>query len=412
MSKVKIISIGLILFITFKATELLSQTAPLKYEITYSPHVEYNSILSKGKTFVWKSTDIDNSLSEEVSLKDIFNFHYQGELVKGFKISTNGWITFNTSLTSSEPQNNLGSPKINSVIAPFWDDISANSKVTFGQYFDASMRYMIEPYDHDSKVLTIEWGGMERTADGSTNLNFQLKLYEKSNGIQFLYGEMNGYTGGSNYIYSYSCGMNGSKISDVPKDGEVLALRHDNTSDFVSSDASVANKGCNSLYYLPNCYSTITFKPGEPNKPYIYTAILPGNDDQESAFHVPVVAAEPNGHCGQVYSSEGATPSHDLKTCKGIPDDDVWFKFTSYKSTIVTVKVYGAGGYDPVIEILDDGWSTLKEPACVNETGEGMTETWHSDKIVLKQGYYIRVYDARKGSGKTGVFSIAVFTTP
>lgn len=107
-----------------------------------------------------------------------FTFIYDGLSYTQFKVSSNGFITFNLSQTSSLPTNALVANAL--ILAPLWDDLSVDAT--------GSVRYELTG-DSPARILTVEFSNMRwgRGASGP-NASFQVKLYEGSNRIEFVYG--------------------------------------------------------------------------------------------------------------------------------------------------------------------------------------------------------------------------------
>ncbi|MBI5475037.1 MAG: T9SS type A sorting domain-containing protein [Ignavibacteriae bacterium] len=109
-----------------------------------------------------------------------FNFMYDGIAYTTFRASSEGWISFNTGMTSSILSNSLRSAGI--ILGPFWDDLDTEPIGT--------VHYVLEG-SAPNRVLTVEYKDIARTGNTAPVLNFQVKLFETSNVIQFVYGSMN-----------------------------------------------------------------------------------------------------------------------------------------------------------------------------------------------------------------------------
>ncbi len=116
-----------------------------------------------------------------ISLPADFNFNYLGTIYASIRVSKYGWIQFyNTSpsFTSIANVNELLSTSYKPLIAPLWDNLS-----TDGQ---SSIIYRTDDVS-PNRVFTIEyrdviWGG--------ARANFQVKLYETTHVIEFIYGQI------------------------------------------------------------------------------------------------------------------------------------------------------------------------------------------------------------------------------
>ena len=384
----------------------------LSYDVTRTTAIAFSSISATGTSVPsWKSgTNTDDNLSNSIPVG--FNFTYDGGTYSSFLVSVNGFITFNTSTssagTSSAPygyQNSDlsgGNPTSPLLLAPFYEDITCQGGQSNLQInLNNGIKYLTTG-SVGSRILTVEWIGMETFNTGGPNLNFQVKLFENGNAVEFLYGTMAGFDGTFNNVYSYSLGINATAVSTTPQNGEFLNQNITNTRSFVNTASSQLNS-------IPECYSKYRFTSGTYT-PYTVVSLVPTNDSLGTPVQLIVNATPCIDLCGTNYKSAFATKSRDA-TCIGTnPDDDVWFKFTAINANTL-IKVAGSGAYDAVLELYNNSMTSL---ACVNIVGIGLTETINSSTLVVGQNYFIRVYHNGSGSGLpgSGEFSICVSGTP
>lgn len=119
-----------------------------------------------------------------------FTFNYLGIDYTQVRINTNGWISLNLSGddVSSARNNYLFFNTLpQTVLAPWWDDLEADGS--------ANVLYQASGTS-PNRVFTVEWNNIlsYSSTASSARLNFQVKLYETSNVIEFCYGAV---TGGS-----------------------------------------------------------------------------------------------------------------------------------------------------------------------------------------------------------------------
>lgn len=118
----------------------------------------------------------DDVLSNTTSIG--FTFNFAGTNYTQFKVSSNGFITFNTSSTDPFYENsqvNAGTNK--PVLMPLWDDLQSTTRV----------RYRLEGSTPD-RIMKIEFRGNEwNYQSGADAIKFQVWLYEGSNRIEFRY---------------------------------------------------------------------------------------------------------------------------------------------------------------------------------------------------------------------------------
>lgn len=113
-----------------------------------------------------------------------FDFVYDGVTYTQFKMSSNGIISFNTSGTNSLTANDLSSANAASrpIIAPLWDDLDGGDIASSVASYELSG---VAP----NRVLTVEWKNWQWNYNATTNpvISFQVKLYETTNVIDFVY---------------------------------------------------------------------------------------------------------------------------------------------------------------------------------------------------------------------------------
>ena len=111
-----------------------------------------------------------------------FTFNYCGTDYTQFKVSSNGWLTFNTSETGSLTINDLdGTSTPQDRLAPLWDDLDGRASST-------SVAKYKTTGSAGSQILTVEWRNWEwNYSAGDGVISFQVKLYESDNHIEFVY---------------------------------------------------------------------------------------------------------------------------------------------------------------------------------------------------------------------------------
>lgn len=383
--------------------------APLNFNITRNTNTPYYSIVNSGNMFSWSGTyNADDKMSDALNLSSIgFNgFSYQGLAVTDLEVNTNGFVTFNLTSNATYTNNFSGQRQI---IAPFWEDLVCQGYIAGASQdiqkalLESSVKYLVTG-QQGNQVLTIEWSEMEIYNNAGPSINFQLKLYEQDDRIEFVYGRMFGFNGTVNYTYSYSVGLSASTVSATPTAGQLVCQQLANVLNF-------SNVNTNNLNELPDCYSTITFVPN-------ITAVAPSettpaltNDNCNTAIVLPIQNGIQNDFC-RVYSSKGATASSSIPVCNastsGTADDDVWFKFTVTNAGAYGITVNSSGSYNAVIQLFSGNCNTLTNISCTNATGNGLIETLTVDTLI-EGTYFVRVYDANTGAGGSGNFAISVY---
>lgn len=108
-------------------------------------------------------------------------------------------------------------------------------------------------------------------------------------------------------------------------------------------------------------------------------------------------------------TTTGATQSITANCNSANGDDDVWYSFVA-QATSHTVKVTGAAGFDPVIDIRSSTSCTGTNISCTDASGAGGTETANLTGLTVGTTYLVRVYHYSAGSGG-GNFDICVTHT-
>jgi hypothetical protein len=380
---------------TINGSAITAQVLNCTYSVSRTTGITYSSIVGNGGVPVtsWLSgTSADDNYSNPIPVG--FDFFYKGALRNVFTVSTNGWMSFNTSVGGSFFSNISTSVTLG--LAPFWDDLVClgNSSTNLN-----STIYTLVTGTSPNRVMTIEWRNMETYFNAGPNLNFQVKLYETTQNIEFLYGEMEGYDGTNDYTFSYTAGLTGS----VSTDYQFQLL--DNLQNF-SSTVQTA-----SLTRVPVCNTKYTFTDGAYvlGSPSAYAA--PSNDEPANAVVVTPNIGPCTDLCGTYFTSRLATGSTTSGLAPAIggttASGDVFFTFTTSSSTNYLIRVLGAGGFDPAVQLLNSNLS-LNGSNQINATGAGLTENMNITGLSPNTQYYIRIYHASGGTGTDGGFSLCV----
>ena len=221
--------------------------------ITYTPLTGANTISS------WRNTtNIDDNMSNDLPIG--FPFVYNGVRSESFRVSTSGFMTFNTTSTATGSgtlsygyQNTQFSSSTGTLhaLAPMYDDLQVVALAS-------SIVYKTEG-SAGNRILTVEWIGMDYSANTTPDLNFQVKVYESDGHIEFVYGTMTPGTA----TYTYSSGINAATMTAVPTAAELLTQQ-------TANSATFSNTASNALATVPESNSMISFTvPAQtaPNSP-------------------------------------------------------------------------------------------------------------------------------------------------
>jgi hypothetical protein len=139
-----------------------------------SSSVSYNPILGGSTLSAGASLD-----AQQITASIPFSFNFDGANYTSCVISVNGYVSFGGT-ASSNPNYPIESTSNIIAIAPLSMDltgIDANSAIKV-------LSTGVSP----NRIFTIEWRNLDIENSGLSSLNFQLKLYQTTNEIRFIYG--------------------------------------------------------------------------------------------------------------------------------------------------------------------------------------------------------------------------------
>ena len=367
--------------------------------ITYTPSgVTYNSILtatgpvSGALNPTWTGTSSDDNTTNAITMP--FPFNYHGQPVAGFRICSNGWMSLESTTTSAAYINNLNSGTPKAMIAPLWDDLAFLGS-NFGNA-NASVAYKVDGTS-PNRILTVEWANFERLSSPSPNLNFQVKLYEGSDDIEIVYGNITSYTGAQSIGYTYSTGLNSYAATYGTKD--VLALSSPKSGRFSDVDPT-------SHVALPACYSKYRIEQGVN---FVQGAAMadPGNDEPSTAVALDVSssASISSENCAR-FVTAGATWSSGFTaptcatgftmggaTASGNRNGDRWYSFNlAGAPNQFGIDVAGNNYCQPVFELYrNNGGGSYTYMSCGSATAVGLIASTTSSSMTAGN-YLVRVY--------------------
>ena len=265
-----IIFISLWLFI---CNNIFSQSCA-NYVVTRSTGITYTTIAGTGTSaFIWRNTasnQNDDNRSYAVSIG--FDFWYLGVRYTTISASLNGVVDFSSSTSQgntpsgSAPYGSHWSNQFSSggangtmlALAPMYGDLWTTGGGTAA--IATSLVYKLSG-TAPNRVFTVEWINFDHwnSPDNSpyASYNFQIKIYETTGIIEFVYGTMTGVGGGS-YPLQYACGINNYWTpAAAPNPVRLLTQRFANTATFWST-------ATNNLTTVPASNSQLTFTPPTP----------------------------------------------------------------------------------------------------------------------------------------------------
>jgi hypothetical protein len=206
-----------------------------------------------------------------------FAFNYNGINYTAIRPCANGWATFSTTATANNTDtwtNNLASgPAANQrpFIAPLWDDMDMSS---------GTVSYLLSG-SAPTRVMTIQWAGCKWDYNAvSAVMSFQVKLYETSNIIEFIYnqeaGSIASNSGGA------TIGLAGTATNSF------LSLTSSGTAPLVSASVEksdiVAKPASGQIYrWIPYCSASGTNTAGEKISNFTYNTV--NNNSASTAIY-------------------------------------------------------------------------------------------------------------------------------
>jgi len=213
--------------------------------------------ISGGTVITGNTTYDDDANYSPVNLG--FTFTYHGTTFTSIGVSDNGDAVLGGTPSGSYPTNVLTTET--NMMTPFRNDLYATGS---GSNPNHQLRYQTTG-STGNHVFTLEWFNWGFYSSGLAELNFQIKLYEASSAVQFVYQPVNpanspGYFGG------VLVGLTGASVSDFQdRNGSNWT-----TTTAGSSPSSPDHVVFNSSTYPPNGL-TFTWTPPSANVSYTWS---------------------------------------------------------------------------------------------------------------------------------------------
>lgn len=256
-------SLCILIFVSLLSDATFAQSVA-NYAVTRTTGLTYTSISATGNAVnLWRNNtgafQQDDNRSDFINIG--FDFWYDGTLYTKLSVSTNGFIDFSSSTDDGDPTaddfgpTNSAFSAISAALATrpacavFYDDLIAQ-----GTSLGNSIRYSLTGIA-PNRIFTLEWINMASPTNLTPSLNFQVKLYETTGVIDFLYGTMNTGT----FAFSYTLGINAPNVTG-PTAAELKNQITANTTTF-------SNTPQNGLVTIPSTNSRIRFTPPVPLNP-------------------------------------------------------------------------------------------------------------------------------------------------
>jgi hypothetical protein len=228
----------------------------------------------------------DDTMSATITPGSGFTFNFGGTNYTNFRVGSNGQLVFGAS-GSNNGDNNLATTTSTSRpgLAPLWDDLVCTTGITYQLSGTAPNR-----------VLTVEWLNMRWAYNftlTSPVISFQVKLYETTNIIEYVYRQE---------AAPYNPGYNGASIGLMgTASTNFISLSNSSASPTVSTTTST-----NNIEVKPATGQIYRFTPSvPPTYTYAWTSTPAGFT---STVASPVVAPTvPTSYNLTVTSSQGCS---------------------------------------------------------------------------------------------------------
>ncbi len=294
------------------SSSLFSQLSGYKF---YSSSGSFTA--NSGSATAVNSIEADDALSKGIAIG--FSFKFDTINYTHFKASSNGWITFDTTLNPSAFFNRTNGLKLNSsvrsVIAPLWDNLDGTGGAGSYELTGTS----------PSRILTFEWKNWKWDINAtSAVMSFQVKLYETSNKIEYVYKQETG------TLVSNSSGASIGLGGKTTGNGNFLSLNSSGSSPTVSTTVETSNitsKPATGQIYVfdkSGCSATKATLPSLSN--------LCVNGNSLTLLGVGV----PSGGTS-VYSGTGVSGNQFNPSSAGVGTHTISYKYTDAKSCVDSV---------------------------------------------------------------------------
>ncbi|MFC5269296.1 T9SS type A sorting domain-containing protein [Adhaeribacter terreus] len=173
---------GLAMAGIFSAPEARAQAVA---NYLFAPSSGTYTSLGASATQLPASFIVDTGVSGAIPLG--FTFNYAGVDYTTVYASSNGFLSFNPSITAETTNSPSGSASTSRpLIAPLWDDLAGSTTLGSSAAYETTG-------SPGSRVFTFEWSNwLWRYNATAPNISFQAKLYEATGKIEFVYRQENG----------------------------------------------------------------------------------------------------------------------------------------------------------------------------------------------------------------------------
>ena len=222
---------------------------------TYTPIV--------GGTVATIASGLDDGFSNALPIG--FTFNYNGTNFTTISGSVNGWAALGINITTTTSTTNLTSGTNRPKLAPLFEDLLFADNADFTYATTGIV---------GSRIFTLQWANIHWDFDAATaSISFQLKLYEGTNIIEFVYQQEAG-----NVELNNSGGTAIGITTTATGSNSFLSLSDAGTNPSVSSTIETLNIGVRpatgQIYrWLPYCTASANNTTGEKISNFTYNTI-------------------------------------------------------------------------------------------------------------------------------------------
>lgn len=221
---------GTLLLFMISVCSIQAQVSTYTFQsdnIPYTELVSGNQLgdsLSEDEYFTDPSIPMGSSTQSGIGIPIGFNFIYNGFSYDVFGVSVNGWIGLgngSVNLNSISPYYPLSSSTGSNFIAGFGRNLQGQN--------GSSLSYATLG-SSPNQVLVIQWKDFRKHGNIGDRFNFQIRLYEGSNRVEFHYGQM-------------QCNINASfvTVGMIGNDSSDFNLRGTNNGGWANTISGVSN---------------------------------------------------------------------------------------------------------------------------------------------------------------------------
>lgn len=235
----------------------------------------YTDLGTTGTAIATSSTDDANSAAQSIG----FTFNYNGQAFTQFILNTNGFIKLGSTAPSSAalvytPELTIGADAISStnaadvnLLIPFNVDLQDGTAAGGAEY------RVITTGTAGSRVCTIQWKNVKDKALTNAaqydSFSFQVKLYEGTNNVEFVYGATTAGATGADAFRIAGVGIKGSG----PASGQTVLFNKTTSAGAWSTAVPITGN------YAASAFNYRRTAPADAGRTFRFTPIVrPAND--------------------------------------------------------------------------------------------------------------------------------------